>query len=114
MKKYLVTIETDSANKIPCIKWLREAFSLGLKEAKDLHDACAAGPLVMTGDELAEFHMSVELPDRNCAQAQLPYTYENYNITGNEKPLFVITRIEVFDQQIPKIYGDLRRGRYSF
>jgi len=46
--KFAVVLVESGLNKINCIKAIREATSLGLKEAKDLVDAAAGSPQTLT------------------------------------------------------------------
>ena len=42
-------LEVNPGRAIPCVKAIREATGRGLKEAKDLYDACRAQPELNVG-----------------------------------------------------------------
>lgn len=56
MKKVRAFLTFDTDHKIDGIKWLRQTFSMGLKEAKDaLETGVHLGYLIMTDLQLAQF-----------------------------------------------------------
>lgn len=77
--KFAVVLVEYGPNKISCIKAIREATGLGLKEAKDLADAAGSGQALMAGltraeaerivGKFAEFGATVEIVKAAAAAA---------------------------------------------
>jgi large subunit ribosomal protein L7/L12 len=77
--KFAVVLVEYGPNKISCIKAIREATGLGLKEAKDLADAGGSGQALMAGltraeaerivGKFAEFGATVEIVKAAAAAA---------------------------------------------
>jgi len=77
--KFAVVLVEYGPNKINCIKAVREATGLGLKEAKDLADAAGSGQTLMAGlthaeaerivGKFAEFGATVEIVKAAAAAA---------------------------------------------